>query len=279
MIHGMERFVIRGTRGTLPACGADFLKYGGSTTCFSLETDEGLIIIDAGTGLTHLGRELTVRQSLPPITMIFTHLHMDHLLGLPCFAPLYQSDASITLMADPRRPGSWQIDLRTFIGVPYFPVGLADVDASMQLRNLPIEAGAMDLYGVKVRWFGVPHPQGCLAFRLEAPSMTIVIATDAEYLPDTLDPAFVEFCRGADVLFFDTQYTASEYESHRGWGHSTWDAGVALASAAQPGTMILGHHQPQRTDEEIDALLHQAQQLHPGIRAGSDNLVVCGQDA
>ena len=258
----------------MPVCGKDFLQYGGCTTCFSLETDQGLILLDAGTGLTHVARELAVRSELPPITMLFTHLHMDHLLGLPCFAPLYQSNAHITLMADPRRAGSWQIDLRTFIGSPYFPVGLADVDASMELHNLPVAQDGMDLYGVRITWFSVPHPQQCLAYRFETPGGVIVVATDTEYTPETLDPAFVDFCRRADTIVFDTQYTTAEYDAHRGWGHSTWEAAVTLMNEAAPGTLVLTHHEPQRTDDQINALLRVIQADTPGIRAGADNMVL-----
>jgi phosphoribosyl 1,2-cyclic phosphodiesterase len=262
-------FQIRGARGTTPACGGTFLRYGGHTTCFSIQTDSGWIVIDAGSGISSLSQELVSLRKHPPITILFTHLHMDHLIGLPTFGPLYRPETDITLMADTAR-GNWQDDLRRFIGNPFWPVKLADVDARLHMVGLSSQERAMVIHGIPVEWFPLPHPQQCLAFRFNLPDCRIVIATDAEYTADRLDPAFISFCHGADYLLFDAQYLPSEYPSHRDWGHSTWTTAVAVARQAGVRRLILTHHAPTRTDAEIDRILEQAREVFPATDAACE---------
>ncbi len=107
----MHRFIIRGTRGTIPACGQEFTKYGGNTTCFSLETDEGMVVFDAGTGIMAVGADLASRPTMPPVTILFTHFHLDHVIGLPCFSAIYDRNAQVTFMADGNRDDDWRAAL------------------------------------------------------------------------------------------------------------------------------------------------------------------------
>lgn len=251
----MAVFTINGTRGTMPACGNQYVRYGGDTTCYSIQTDTGIIIVDAGTGIAQIGKQLAACSPIPPITVLFTHFHMDHVIGLPCFYPLYRPDARFTILADPRRKMSWKETLETFIHKPYWPVGLGETDADMTLTDLPIEKGFIEPEGIRITWFRVPHPQQCLSYRVEMPGNTVIIATDVEYPADGIKDEFVDFCRGADFLVFDSQYKPEEYEAHRGWGHSTWETGVEIARRADIGQLILTHHEPDRTDDQVDEIV------------------------
>jgi ribonuclease BN (tRNA processing enzyme) len=270
----MMDFVIRGTRGTIPVCGSHYLQYGGSTTCFSLKTPDGLIVVDAGTGLCSVSRELAEHPCCPAITFLFTHFHMDHVVGLPYFEPLYRRAASVTIMADPRRHGSWRDGLTTFMGKPYWPIGLGEVNAQMALTDLPVQKGTMDLYGVQVSWFSLPHPQQCLAFRFRSTRRTVVLATDAEYEEGRIDPAFINFCKGADALIFDTHFLPSEYASHRGWGHSTWAAAVEAAEKAGATKLVLTHHSPEKTDADVARFEQAAQARFAGAVASRENMLL-----
>ena len=127
----MHRFVIRGTRGTIPVCGQEFVRHGGHTTCFSLHHEQGVVIIDAGTGITSVGSEISACSKVPPICLLFTHFHLDHIVGLPCFAPLYDGHAKIKIMADPKLETEWKKTLTNFMAKPYWPVRLGEVDAVM----------------------------------------------------------------------------------------------------------------------------------------------------
>lgn len=272
MLHPMNGFVIRGTRGTLPACGYEFLRYGGDTTCFSLETPRGLLVIDAGTGLRHVTQELADRADLPPITVLLTHLHMDHLIGLPSFGPLYSSHAHIQFMADPHREGDWQHALRAFMRKPYWPVGLTEADATLEFTPLPEDRAVLEIYGVRIQWCAVPHPQQCIAYRLDWAGGSIVVATDVEYAADRIPDHFAAFCRNADHLIFDAHFTPAEISQYRGWGHSTWEAGAALARMSGVRQLILTHHSPKRRDQEVDALVESARQAFAATRAACTNM-------
>lgn len=271
---GVFKFVIRGTRGSMPACGRDYVKYGGNTTCFSIQTDGGLIIFDAGTGILHVANDLAGFPEMPSITMFFTHFHMDHVIGLPRFDPLYSKQTTISIMADHHRGGDWKKTLRTFMGKPYWPVGLGECDAVMKLEDLPAEQDGMELYGVRISWFHVPHPQQCLAYRVEMPGNVVVIATDVEYDANRIPPDFIEFCRNADFLVYDTQYTPEEYAAHRGWGHSTWETGARIAGQAEVGRLILSHHAPDRKDREIDRIAEDAKKVFSRSIAATENMVL-----
>lgn len=270
----MYEFCIRGTRGTTPACCPNFLKYGGSTTCFSLKVNDGLIIVDAGTGISRLGTEILQQSNTPPITLLFTHFHLDHVSGLPTFELLYRKKAKIRIMADPRRKADWRESLKTLMGEPFWPIGLGEADADMELVDIPVHLDNMDIYGVKVEWFSVPHPQQCLSYKFTFKGQSVVIATDLEYTPENLDDNFIKFCKGADYLIFDAHYTPAEYPSHKGWGHSTWETAVAAAKAAEINNLLLTHHAPSRQDSDIDIMIWEARNEFPRTDAASENMIL-----
>lgn len=270
----MWDFVIRGSRGTIQACGAQHLKYGGHTTCFSVATDRGLLIIDAGTGITDVAADIRKRPELPLITLLFTHFHMDHVVGLPVFDPVYNSKAQITIHADPRRKDNWKETLGNFMAKPYWPVGLGDCAADMSLQDLPIDTGSLDRHGIHITWFRVPHPQQCLAYRLDMPGFSVVVATDMEHDTNGVQAAFATFCRAADYLICDAHYTPAEYPSHCGWGHSTWEAAAMIAAKSEVCGLILTHHAPTRPDAEIDAIVDQARKVFPNTAAARDGMVL-----
>jgi phosphoribosyl 1,2-cyclic phosphodiesterase len=251
--------------------------YGGNTTCFTLQTSQGMIIIDAGTGISTVSREIAALPQLPALTLLFTHFHLDHIVGLPSLEPLYNANAHVTLMADPRRPGKWKKTLTTFMGKPYWPIGLGDVDAAMKMKDLPVKSDSMELYGANIAWFRVPHPQQCLAFRLRTRDTDIVVATDVEYEPSRIAPAFVDFCRNTDFLIFDAQYLPAEYRAHRGWGHSTWEVAALAAARINAGQLILTHHAPERTDEEIETIVTSARRIFPTTVASAEGMVLSRQ--
>lgn len=270
----MFKCVVRGARGTLPTCGKDFLLFGGNTTCYSIHTDEGIIIIDAGTGISHVAEEIHRGGSIPPLTILFTHFHIDHVIGLPGFFPLYSPKARVGIMADPRRVDDWQTILQVIIGRPFWPLEFCDVSAAMALNDLPVTAGSMDLYGVRISWFSVPHPQQCLAYKVEMPGNTVVISTDTEYEIDAIDPAFIAFCRKADSLVFDAQFTPEEYPRRRGWGHSTWKVAARIAAEAGVRKLVLSHHAPERTDDALKRVVDEARGDFPDTVASTENLVL-----
>ena len=265
-------FTIHGARGTMAVSGRAFNRYGGATTCFSLATGQGILIVDAGTGIIALGDQLMRQSDLPPITIMFTHFHLDHVIGLPLFKPLYRQGASITLMADPHRKENWPDCLRTLVAPPFWPLDLRRFGAAIRFQPLPRRNRRMRAYGVEIAWHPLRHPQQCLAYRLSIQKRSLIIATDHELDADAANGAFTDFCRGASVLIADAQYTPAEYSTQRGWGHGTWAACARLAAAAGVGKLILTHHDRRRRDSQIDRLVRQARRLFPATRAARSNM-------
>jgi ribonuclease BN (tRNA processing enzyme) len=261
----------------MPCSGKEFLGHGGNTTCFSLDTPQGVLIIDAGTGIASAAKDIAKRSESPPIVILFTHFHMDHVIGLPVFAPLYRPGAEVTLMADPRRDHDWEDSLRHFISHPYWPVGLGDGNPTMKLEDLPVQNASMLRLGVKVEWFAVPHPQGCLSFRLSFGDASVVVATDTEYTDENMDPAFVAFCKDADALIFDAHFTPDEYASHAGWGHSTWEVAARIAEQAEVKRLVLTHHAPERSDKALDRIVSEVRLRFRNTEAAFEGMVL-GQE-
>lgn len=272
----MSRFTIRGARGTQPQCGRQYVRYGGSTTCFSAESDKGILIIDAGTGISHVARDLLAsqRQPEPEITILFTHYHMDHLIGLPAFEPLYSRNTKIRLMGHTGAKYPWRESLRAFIGKPFWPIGFDDLGSVMNFQDLPSEKSEMEIYGMKVSWMRVPHPQGCISYRITTDNGSIVFATDVEYARGTVDNRFISFCKNADTLIHDAQYREDEYGSYAGWGHSTPEVAAETALSAGVKKLVLTHHAPTRTDDQVDRIEDAVRKIFPYSFAARENMPV-----
>ena len=272
----LNAFAVHGARGSFPVIGQPFLRYGGNTSCFSLETAQGMLVVDAGTGIYSLSEELLKRKTLPPITILLTHLHLDHLVGLSAFKVMLRPDARVRFVADAAVLEGWQEALQALIERPYWPISLKQVSASIEFKNLPGagEEAGMDIYGINVQQCPVWHPQGCLSYRIAAPGKTIVLATDREHGTKSMDSAFLDFCSGADVLLHDAQFTPEEYPERIGWGHSTWEEGVRVAKETQVKQLILTSHDPSRSDQAIDHMLASARRHFPETLAATEDLVL-----
>jgi ribonuclease BN (tRNA processing enzyme) len=271
----MHTFTILGARGSLfSGAGADS-RYGQRTTCMALKTPQGVLVIDAGTGLpAALGPASSPGLPPPPVTILFTHYHIDHLAGLSLFPALYDSGATICLRGAPQV--AWRAALQRLVAPPYWPVELLACGASIELRDLPLGPAAVEVCGVKVTWCPVFHPQECLAYRLEMDGRSYVVATDREQGHPAHDSNFLRFCKGADFLIHDAQYLPEEYPRRIGWGHSTFSEAAAVARAAGVGRLILTHHEARRTDAQIDQILERARSIFKDTEAAMEGM--CLQD-
>lgn len=276
----MSRFAIHGARGSRPAFGEHYRRYGGNTSCFSMETKTGLLIVDAGTGIASLGDALYQRTTLPPMTVLFTHFHLDHVIGLPTFKPFLREDAQVTLMADASQAKRWRRALKTIMGRPFWPFELLESSANVHFEDLPSRprasaiGGPLALHGIEVSWCPVWHPEGCVNYRFTLPDGVIVLGTDREHGEERLDAVFQEFCGGTDILVHDAQYTPEEYHTRSGWGHSTWEQAAALAARVGAKQLVLTSHDPGRLDDDIDQLVERARSIFPSTMAATEGTVV-----
>ncbi len=253
-----------GVRGSTPTAGAAFDRYGGNTTCVSVclpgagEPDR-MLVLDAGTGIRRLGHELAARDD--EVFVLLTHLHADHLFGFPFFAPLYQEGRRVHLLEYPGPGGSWS-PLSLFDGVHY-PLRPDDLPADVVSIGRPVLAGLRD-HGLRVDRHPVNHPGGAFAYRVHHGGWSFVFAPDSELDPpraavDRRD--LVDFCRGADLLCHDAQYLDRELAERRGWGHSSVEQACDLAREAGVGRLLLFHHDPDRTDDDLDGIGEYASEL------------------
>jgi phosphoribosyl 1,2-cyclic phosphodiesterase len=265
--HGQKSypFIVRfwGVRGSIPSPGPKTARYGGNTSCVSIDGyyrdgTENVGILDAGTGIRALGQE--VIQHNKSILLLLTHTHWDHIQGFPFFAPIRQRDRRIYLSRNEREQGLFQLLLDQMDGTR-FPLRLEALQAKL-LSYTPERIAEQEAQGYRLRRQRANHPGETYGFRIELPSCVIIYLPDNElFPPDTPHTSFEEmvaFCRDADLLIHDGQYLESDMPEKWGWGHSLVPQVWELAKAATIKHLVLFHHDPDRTDEELDTIQAQS---------------------
>ncbi len=257
-----------GVRGTLPVPGRDTIRYGGNTSCISLEFPKGsLFVFDAGTGIKSLSDHLeTQNRSQIHAKIFISHPHWDHINALPFFTPLYKQGNEFEIMG----PAHGDISIRELIsgqmdGV-YFPIEIKEFGATVSFQNL--KEGLVSIDGIKVQTILLNHPGHCLGYRVDYKDRSICYITDNELFPKSsrfYNSAYIKkltaFIRNTDALIADCTYSEDEYAQKIRWGHSSVTEVVHLAHRARVGTLYMFHHDPGQTDAAIDTKSDQAQAL------------------
>jgi phosphoribosyl 1,2-cyclic phosphodiesterase len=242
-----------GVRGSTPTPQIENLKFGGNTPCVEIRTaDNECVIFDGGSGIRALGQTLLQEAGGEPInTKIFlTHFHWDHIQGIPFFAPMYVARNHIQFFSGSTgRP--LQETLEGQMSKPYFPVDFTQVAAKRDFHQIETGGCVKTEGGLYIRPFPLNHPQGASGYRIECNGVVIVYATDYEHGVKEYDDKLREYAQDADILICDAQYTPAEYESHKGWGHSTWANAVFVAREAKANHLILFHHDPGHDDQAM----------------------------
>lgn len=272
-----EAMVVRfwGVRGSLATPGAATLRYGGNTCCVELRCGPHLIILDAGSGLRGLGLALQAQGKELDADVLLSHTHLDHICGLPFFAPLYSRHTALRIWAGHlTRAGGIEASLRTSWSAPLMP----DLGTAMRagLSFADIEPGTSWLLhpGLLVSSCRLNHPGGATGYRISWGGASICYLSDNEHLASGVDPVLRDFAGSADLMIYDSCYTDAEYQSRIGWGHSTWRHGVALADAAKVGRLVLFHHDPSHDDDRMDDIGAEAIAARPGTVVARDGLVL-----
>jgi phosphoribosyl 1,2-cyclic phosphodiesterase len=263
------RAKIWGCRGSLAAPGPETVRYGGNTSCIELRLDDDtLVILDAGTGIRQLG--LTLLEELPRTIHIFlTHLHLDHLEGLGFFSPLWSSNVDLHIWGPPSPLRSLDRRIARYLSPPLFPIHLQDIPSHPTFHDIPDED--WKLGGALIRARPVSHRGPTVGYRISENGHTL------SYIPDhepalgvdlrSVEPEWVSghaVAHEADLLFHDSQYTEEEYHQRIGWGHSSVVHVVTFAEICDVRQLVMFHHDPLHSDDQLESLLTRARQLWSG---------------
>jgi phosphoribosyl 1,2-cyclic phosphodiesterase len=262
-----------GCRGSLATPGPDTIRYGGNTSCVELQLNSGhVLVLDAGTGMRPLGVGMQIPES-GELHILLSHLHLDHLQGLGFFRPLFNPDLDIHIWgpASPVQPLADRIAM--YLSPPLFPVSLEDVPARLTFHDAPEEP--VTIGSAALRSSKVKHQGPTVGYRIEEGGRTFVYVPDHE--PSlgvelrSVPPEWMsgyDIAREADVLLHDAQYRDDEYGAHIGWGHSCLADALHFADKARVRNLVLFHHDPYHTDDELEALLKDAQEIWPQATNG-----------
>ena len=238
------------------------MRYGGNTACVTVEVgDEPPIVLDLGTGLRPLGHDLDARYGVDQsveVSAFLTHLHWDHIIGLPFCTPLLREGGRMDVYGPPQEGGHLHAIIDRVVKPPFFPVGVKELRGCLEFHEVSDDVVPVGSAKVLVR--RVPHVGTTLGFRVEAEGHTVAFVSDHQAPDDrgTVDNAVLELCDSADLVIHDAQYTEEEYRAKATWGHSTIAYAVHVAAEAGARRLALFHHDPQHTDDDLDQLLDEA---------------------
>jgi phosphoribosyl 1,2-cyclic phosphodiesterase len=289
-----------GVRGSYPTPGAGTIKYGGNTACVEIRAGERTIVLDAGTGIISLGRELARRASIEKrgleLLLLFSHLHHDHTQGFPFFIPAYMPNTRLHIFGPDGTTESLRQVLEHNQSFETFPVRLRDMASSKNIQAIHEsqvivwDEDGLRVVGPNVRLSGealvvriyksYAHPGGVFVYRISWRGKSIVYATDIEGYVGT-DRKLAAFARNADVLIHDAQYSDAHYggqlvgfPSTQGYGHSTATMACEVAASSETGQLILFHHDPAYTDEMVAAQENTAKANFPDSCAAYEGLEI-----
>lgn len=248
-----------GVRGSMATPGPGTVHVGGNTACVEIRADEDLLICDAGTGIRPLGLDLIRRMGKGPVdaSILLSHLHLDHYIGLPFFKPLY-SNRNRFMIAGPGTAGmGFGHALSIAMRPPYFPVPFSDIPAKLRFKTVFVRP--FSIGRIRVVPLAMNHPGGALGWKFLLPGgVSIVHVTDNEPSTAAEERKIVGWMRNADVLIHDAQYDSATYRSRRGWGHSPFVYPIRLAWEAGIPKLYLFHFDPEDDDRHLRKILKES---------------------
>jgi phosphoribosyl 1,2-cyclic phosphodiesterase len=285
-----------GVRGSLPVPGSKTERFGGNTSCVEVRSGDGTrIVVDAGTGIRRLGKDL-MREEFESgrgtAHLLISHTHWDHIQGLPFFSPLYQKGNRLHVYARRRDDLHLRAVFASQTGDPYFPISIDEAKADISFRELA-DSAAFEIGDVRVSSTRLNHPYVATAYRLSADGASVAYVSDTAPFTDILfenqyvarppplsaslpesDRAklramrdgVVRLCQGADLVIYDTMFTADDYGRIPHYGHSRPSDALEICREAGARQLALFHHAPERSDAEVDAILAETRALAAAAR-------------
>jgi ribonuclease BN (tRNA processing enzyme) len=252
-----------GARGSIPVSGKQYLKYGGDTTCLEIRSkNDEIIIVDAGSGIRRLGNKLLGEQRYE-YNIIFTHSHMDHILGFPFLKPIYNEKAIINLMGCPATQGDISKLLSRAMSAPFFPVQFEQLRAKINYTaDCPI---CFSIDSIEIFPINLSHPNVGMGYKFMEDEKTFVFLTDNElgyrHRNGMTFDEYADFAKDADLLIHDAEYTPEQYKSVKTWGHSNYFDALNLALTARVKRFGLFHHNQDRSDADQDLIVKECRDI------------------
>ena len=264
-----------GVRGSIACPEPALARYGGNTACVEVNCGGRVIVFDAGTGLRALGSALVGKGAPVDTDIFYSHCHIDHICGLPFFAPAFRRSSKLRLWAGNLLPAfGLEQTMRDFFSAPVFPDAFNTFRAAFEFHDF--RAGDTLTLGpdITLRTAPLDHPGGSTGYRLEYRGRSLTYLTDTEHKPGELDANVLALARDADVMIYDGTFTDTEFPSRVGWGHSTWQQGAKLAEAARAKVLTLIHHDPGHDDAFLDGVAADVAAVRPGSVLAREGLTL-----
>ncbi len=249
------KITLWGVRGSTPHLSMNHLEYGGNTTCIQVETLAGdCIILDAGTGIHSLGTHLLEKSTKQKCSICFTHKHWDHIQGFTTFPVLYTPGWEVDLYTPKNLVKTWQKTFQTLFDSSYFPVSWEQIGEKITHHDEFESGESFHIGSALIETCPTVHPGGCTAYKITADNLTIFFSGDHEWGTGDImaQNRLKNFMQDADIIIADSHFFDSEYDQHRGWGHSTARQWIDVSRSTKARSLILSHHHPDHTDEELD---------------------------
>lgn len=256
-----------GTRGSTPVSGKEYMEYGGNTTCIALETDSRLTVLDCGTGMQSLQKEYFEGKGYKEADIFISHIHWDHVQGIPFFSPFFNKECRFRLYGECRKGMTFQEQIESILTSPMFPVKAEALLADMGYRD--VECGrTIETPFYSVDTVRLNHPNICTGYCFHIAGKKICSIIDCENAGEEIH----RFAMDSDLLMLDAQYTDEEYPAKRGWGHSSYESCLSFARECRAKKAALVHHDPFRNDRMLKELQETAEEILPGTVFAYDGM-------
>ena len=264
-----------GVRGSIPTPGPTTIRLGGNTSCVEVTAEGHTIILDAGSGIRNLGGKFLKEGKPVKASLFFTHVHHDHIQGFPFFVPAFIPTTSLKIYGERKKEEGIKDLISEVMSDPFFPVPIAAMRAQMEFHDIKEGETVEVVPNVTVSARRLTHPNGALGYRVESvekgKKRIFAYCTDTEHLAEP-DQNVLDLAQGADAMVYDTAYTPQEYETKKGWGHSTWAEGIKMAKLAKAKRLLLFHHDPTHSDKDMAKILEDARQEHKSTMLAYEGL-------
>jgi len=265
-----------GVRGSVPCPGPETVRYGGNTACVEIRCGDHILVFDAGTGIRLLGQSLASTLKRTDLDIFLSHCHMDHIIGLPYFAPLYLDDQLVRV---------WAGNMKSTCGVkkaigkmmdfPLLPLQTNDLPAKLEFRDFIAGETFTPRPGITIHTAPLNHPGGATGYRINYGDQSVAYLTDVDIGFGPVDPAVLALVHNVALVILDATYTDDELPLHIGWGHSSWQQCIRLVSeAGDASRLCLFHHDPDHDDVFMDAIASAAMSARPGTIVAQEGLQI-----